>query len=848
MRPYRIRIEYAAAREGGITIVESARPMFSWAVAREEGEAFASRRLLVSQNGKLLWDTGFQPDAAQEKRYAGEPLTPGEACTLRVELKNAAGRVQADERRLCYGDVGPWPAKWLSDPAQEDGRAVAYFKDFELSSVPQSACLFACALGYHKLYINGQPVLDLPLNPAFSQYDKRAYYSVLPDLSKYLRPGCNRIGVRLARGWRNPGAICYRSMSAPPTYTGPAAFSAALRLSDGSQRARWVLSDEGWRAFDDPVTSADLFQGETFDAQKSRPGWALPGVPLPDARVPALLPCPSAKLSPQTLEPVSPQQLYPARSLQQVAPGVWSADFGQNIAGVCRLRLPKDLPAGTKIVLHHAENLDEDGRLFLPQLRKAASVDTYIADGETRHEAFWQPEFTYHGFRYAEISGWPGAPLKEDICAVSLHTDCEKATSFSCGEPRVNEFARAARMTEKANIHSILTDCPQRDERMGWLNDATVRFEAVPYLFDVGRLFPKVVRDIMDVQDDEGRITCTAPFAFGFRPADPVCSSFLIAGWQAYLHSGNLEILREAYPAFRAWNGFLSRAYPDGIVAYSHYGDWAGPAYACESMEGARSSVTPGEVMSTGYHYYNAVLLGKMAGVLGDEEDTKFQQAEAQRIRAAFLQRWYDPASGRVATGSQGCQAFALWLDILPPEGREKAARLLRDDLVARAYSFTTGNLCTRYLPEQLARYGYVNEAWTLLCRQEYPSFGYMLQNEATTIWERFELKKNCGMNSHNHPMHASSYRFLYAYLCGLKPTDAAWRRFQVHPYIPDALLSASASVETPLGDVTLRWVKRYGELHLYLSVPFGATAETLLPWGEEHVLSEGFHHFSHPL
>ena len=212
------------------------------------------------------------------------------------------------------------------------------------------------------------------------------------------------------------------------------------------------------------------------------------------------------------------------------------------------------------------------------------------------------------------------------------------------------------------------------------------------------------------------------------------------------------------------------------------------------------------------------------------------------------MNRWYDPASGKVATGSQGCQAFSLWLDILPEEGRPKAARLLRDDLVSREYHFTTGNLCTRYLPEQLASYGYVNEAWTLLCRQDYPSFGYMLQNEATTVWERFELKKNCGMNSHNHPMHASSYRFLYAELCGLKPTEASWRRFTARPQIPDALLSASATVETPLGDVTLRWVKRYGELHLYLTVPCGATADAYLPWGEERTLSEGFHHFSHPL
>ena len=217
-------------------------------------------------------------------------------------------------------------------------------------------------------------------------------------------------------------------------------------------------------------------------------------------------------------------------------------------------------------------------------------------------------------------------------------------------------------------------------------------------------------------------------------------------------------------------------------------------------------------------------------------------------IRESFLKKWYHAESGTVGTGSQACQAFALWLDILPEEGRQKAAELMRNDLVAKDYRFTTGNLCTRYLIEQLARYGYVDDAWTLLCRQEYPSFGYMLQNEATTVWERFELKKNCVMNSHNHPMHASSYRWLYAYLLGLTPTGGGWRRFSVKPVLPRDLLSASATVETPPGDVTLRWVKRYSEIHIYLTVPHGATADVELPWGDRLAAPEGFHHYAHPL
>ncbi len=848
MRPYNIRIEYGKTDENRIQITESPDPVFGWALAGNENEAPSHCRVCVSRGGRTVWDTGLLRGDVQQVRYTGEKLRTGDVYTLNVEVSDENGKTASDTRLFCPGTLDFWPGKWLSDPEDRNGAVLSFFKDFDLPDSCVSACMFVCGLGYHKVSVNGREIFSDPMNPAFSEYEERAYYSVLPDIQDFLKSGRNRLGVRAAAGWRNPKIVCYDLIGRVPAYAGRTVMSAALRmtLSDGTEK--WLLSDESWGLFYDAVTYSDIFMGETLDAGRLVPDRAKASWKIENVFAPEIVPCPAKKLCPQTLETVKPQEIYTPRSAFRIASGVWAVDFGQNIAGVCRLKIPRDIPSGTKIVIRQIEFLDEDGRLYLQQLRHAEAVDTYIAAGNGRDPEYWQPEFTYHGFRYAEVFGYPGALLRDDICAVSLYTDVEKASCFTCGEPIANSFAHIARQTEKANIHSILTDCPQRDERMGWMNDATVRFEATPYVFDVGRLFPKVVRDIMDVQGPDGSITCTAPFAFGSRPADPVCSSFLVAGWQAWLHTGNRDILREAYPAFRAWNDCLEKHSEGGLVDYSHYGDWAGPAYACESEERARSAVTPGVLMSTGYHYYNAVLLGKMAAVLGDEAEEKWQKDNARRIREAFLGKWYDPATGTVGTGSQACQAFALWLDILPEEGRQKAAELMRHDLVKRDYRFTTGNLCTRYLLEQLARYGYVEDAWRLICRQEYPSFGYMLQNEATTVWERFELKKNCSMNSHNHPMHASSYRFLYACLCGLTPTDGGWRRFSVKPVLPEKLLSASATVETPLGDVTLRWVKRYGAIHVYLSVPFGAEADVALPWGERETAQPGFHHYCHPL
>ena len=247
--------------------------------------------------------------------------------------------------------------------------------------------------------------------------------------------------------------------------------------------------------------------------------------------------------------------------------------------------------------------------------------------------------------------------------------------------------------------------------------------------------------------------------------------------------------------------------------------------------------------MSTGYHYLNNLLLEKFAQALGKTADEQMFRERAAAIRQAILEKWYDPETGKVATGSQGCQAFALWLEILPEEGRQKAADLLHQDLVEKEYQFTTGNLCTRYLYDMLTRYGYVEDAWKLITKETYPSLGYMIQQEATTVWERFELKKSASMNSHNHPMYGAVDYWFYAYLLGVKPTEAGWRRAQIRPWMPEGLLSAQGTIETVLGDVTVRWVKQYGQADLHVTIPFGMEAEVWTPEGS-HTVGSGFYHY----
>ena len=460
--------------------------------------------------------------------------------------------------------------------------------------------------------------------------------------------------------------------------------------------------------------------------------------------------------------------------------------------------------------------------------------------------SLWTPDFTYHGFRYCQITGLDYLE-PEMIDACLIHTDLENRSSFTCGSPMVNAIQKALVMTERDNMHSILTDCPQRDERMAWMNDATVRFEETPYNFDASRIFPKILQDIKNEQRAEGQFTCCAPFIYGGLPADPVCSSYLVAAKEALMHYGELGAVDEFFDGMAAWEDYLLSRSPDGTVDYSYYGDWAAPAYACLSDEGAPSAVTPGVVMSTGYSYYNCKLLADFARRTGRSEAEAKYTEKAEYVRKAFLDKWFDPETGKVATGSMGCQAFALWLGILPNQCEAKAAEVMRNDLVEKNYKFTTGNLNTRYLMDMLTKHGYIEDAWKVITSDEYPSFGFMFQNEATTIWERFEMKKNPGMNSHNHPMYGAVGYWFYAYLGGIIPTEPGFARVSIKPYFPEKLTSCHAVVDTVMGEISVRWSKRYGKLYLFIQTPFGVTADVDFD-GRVTTVGAGYHVFEKEL
>ena len=812
-------------------ILEGKDVLFSWsAVSDKANDAQTACRVAVRTNQALLWDSGWVEQAEQSLLYVGKTLPSEERLTVSVAVRGKGGESLAKEEYFYISALCEASPDWITAPIDKKESVLYFKKEFEITKALRLATTYVSGIGYHALAVNGVSPDESLLEPPVSDFTKRVYFVMHPEVQGLLKVGKNVLTVKVAEGWRrNEGKYLDAIGDRVVDFFGQPQLSLLLHLvyEDGSEET--VTVDESWLVGHGAVTQSNVFNGETYDANVLCADWDAVGV-IPTGFTRAVKVPETAEICrTSTMEPIRPQELYAPKSILPLGNGRVLVDFGQNIAGTVRLHMPQSMKKGARITLFHGEILENDGTISKATLREAACIDTYIAAGDGRDLAVWQPQFTYHGFRYVEVTGLT-LLSRSDITAVSFYTDIALDSEFTCGSATVNAIQKMIVQTEKANIHGILTDCPQRDERMGWMNDATVRFEETPYQFDIGAIFPKIVTDLADTQDADGAITCTAPRIYGERPADPVCSSFLLAALQAYRYTGNKQVLEENYPYFVRWQECLQEHADGDIVQYSHYGDWAAPVYAClggdHNIDATQNLYTPGIFMSTGYYYYNAKLLSVFAEILGKDADAKRYAKMAERIKNAMLAKWWDGESGKMATGSQGCQVFSLWLGILPEDKRPLAAKVLYEDLLAKNYKFTTGNLCTRYLFDVLTEYGYVDAAWKLMTSEEYPSYGYMLQNGATTVWERFELKREPAMNSHCHPMYGAVGYWLYAYIAGIKFAGAACERAIIEPYFPSELLSASARVETVKGMLSVSWRKQWGELSLIVSVPFGMTAE----------------------
>ncbi|MDR1106370.1 MAG: glycoside hydrolase family 78 protein [Treponema sp.] len=811
-------------------------PFFSWKTCGLEGRQSEYRLIVSSSREAVSRGTGDVWDSlwVQSPDDTGIPYG-GSALESNRDYYAAVGVRSDVERRISLSEPVPfstgfldpseWKAPWLCAPVASDVNPM-FRRDFSLTGAPARARLFICGLGYYEAYINGTKAGDRMLAPSWTDYGKRVCY-VAHDVTALLKKD-NAIGVMLGSGWYS-NAYC----TPRPVFTA----QLLLEYEDGSAETILSAAHNGWYANNDgPMRKASIYIGELYDARLEKPGWAEYGFDMkaPSSGVwkPAIeTEPPAGKMAPMTEEPIRAIGEIEPVSISEIN-GTAIIDFGQNIAGV--LRLAMHAPRDTRVRIRYSELLWKDGSLNTGNLRTAQETDEYICRGGGEE---YMPRFTYHGFRYAGISGISGLK-KEDVRAVVLRNDVAVRGRFRCSNDLLNSIQRICVWTESNNLHGVPTDCPQRDERLGWLNDLTVRAEEAVYNFDMSRFYRKFLMDIADGQGPRtGAITDTAPYRnFGGQPADAVCSSYLVLPWLLYMHHGDREALRRHYGGLAAWTRYLESQCEDGIVNYSYYGDWAAPIAGNDAESygsGAVSVITPGLLMSTGFLYMNAALMKKIAGVLGKADDVKRYEDLAASTKDALNRTFLNREKGYYGTGSQAANVFMLYLGIVPEELRSAVMQNLVKDIRDHGTHLTTGNLCSRYIFDVLADGGQIDLAFELASQKTYPSWGYMLANGATSTWERWEYVDSgplLGMASHDHPMYATISGWFYSYLLGIRPLEAGFKTFAFKPYIPKALQSAEGAVKTTRGDIEASWTQEGGRVTMKIAVPFNSLCCAMLP------------------
>ena len=825
-----LRCEYATDPIG----MDVPNPQFSWQLRSvSRGVMQTAYQIQVTTCGAdstvhEVWNSGrVASSQSAGVRYGGAPLQSRAEYRWRVKVwcgdnvESAWSEPATFEMGLLHAE--DWRSEWIAYAPGNPGRVIYFKGTFDAPQPVRRARLYLSGIGYSEMTINGRKVGSRVLDPALSSYSKRVYYSTY-DVTSYLSK-TNVLLVAVAPGWYGMPRLQMQM---------------EISYADGSMQT--LTGDHIRTVSTGPTVYSSIYDGELYDARLEVPDLYTPYVPRGlmnhDWGLSHYIDSPGGKLVSEKMEPIEVVDSLAPKTISEPRPGIYVVDMGQNMAGWARIRVSGE--RGQSVTLKFAETLYENGLINQENLRNAKATDTYILKGEGVER--WEPRFTYHGFRYIQIEGLTHRPAEGDIMAMQVRNGLAKVGTFCCSNELLNRIHRMIVSTEASNLHSVPTDCPQRDERMGWLNDLTVRIEQALYNFDYSRFYAKFIDDVSDTQAPDGTITCVAPFRFGARPADPVSASYLLLAWKSYEFYGNRNIIADHYAGMKAWTDYLSSRTENGIVNYSYYGDWSPPTAFAVAPESAVSRDTPGRMISTGYLYYCASLISKMAGVLGNDTDRKAYDALAQRTAEAFNREYWNEQTGGYASNNQASNAFALYMGLVSEDRIPRVVKNLADDVHRQQDHLTTGNLCTKYLMEMLTRYGEVDCAYRLATQTTYPSWGFMLENGATTLWERWEYATGDAMNSHNHPMMGSVDTWFYKYLLGIAADSEhpGFDRFTLHPYLPEELQSAEGSLQTVKGVIRSAWKKQKNVLEWNVTVPANSMATLWIPTSRPASVKEG--------
>lgn len=726
-----------------------------------------------------------------------------------------------------YG-AKPWGNAGFDDENALPARMLR--KEFTVGGGLKRAVVCYSGLGTSELYVNGAKVGDAVLSPGLTDYSKRVFY-VTHDLTGQLKAGKNALGAWLGSGRYHPPRS--RTPIGTQGYGYPKLLlQLELEYADGNRET--VVSDETWKlTTDGPIRTTNEYDGEEYDARMEPAGWSRAGFDDSKWVAAPVVNAPAGALRAQMAEPLKVVETVTPKSMKQLRPGVWIADMGQNLVGWERLSVAG--PKGTKVTLRFAETLRSDGNLYLDNLRSARATDVYILKGGGPET--WEPRFTYHGYRYAEITGYPGTPTVESLKGRVVHDAMERAGEFESSDALLNKIHHNIYWGVRGNYRSIPTDCPQRDERQGWLGDRSVVSRSESYLYDVGAFYTKWITDLSDSQRPNGSIPDVSPnYWVLYNDGIVWPSTFVLAPAMVYEQYGDARPIERNYPAMKRWVEYMRGYLKDGIMPKNTYGDWCVPPEKPElihSQDPAR--VTQGALLSTAYYYRMLALLSKYAAMSRHKEDAAGYEALAAQVRDAFLKAYYKQDQGKFDNGTQTSSVLPLALGLVPPQDRAKVFDgLVRKIEVESNNHVGVGLVGAQWLMRTLSDNGRPDLALTIATQKTYPGWGYMVEKGATTVWELWNGDTaDPAMNSGNHVMQIGDLGlWMYEYLAGIRtdPEKPGFRHIIVKPYAVPALTHVKASHRSPYGAIASEWRREGGKLTMTVTIPPNTTATIHVP------------------
>ena len=838
-----VRVEY---RQDSPSVAVQA-PRVSW-VTRTEVPGWRQLAAEVAWNdGVRTVNFQVDGDASVLVAWPFADLAPRQRGSLRVRTQGVDGWTGWSEElpvvAAFLGD-GEWRAPFIGLPEpSRHAQPVLLRHEFEVAPGLAQATLYATALGVYQAHVNGQAVDDQLLKPGWTPYAHRLVHETT-DVTAALTPGRNAWGVALTGGWYTE-SFGFQGL-AKPFYGEQPSFAGQLLLEYNDGTSTWVTTGAEWQASGDgPWVDAGIYLGESFDARRNLPGWAEPGFEAAGwvaAQVVASGPVPGARTSPE----VRVTQEVPVAEVITSPSGATLLDFGQNLVG--RLRMHVSGEAGSVVTLRHAEVL-EDGELGVRPLRVAKATDTYTLAGGGVEE--WAPSFTFHGFRFAEVSGWPGEFDPAAITAEVIHSDMQRTGWFDCSDPMVSKLHENVLWGMRGNFLYLPTDCPQRDERLGWTGDIQVFSPTASYLYDCDGLLASWLVDLALEQEAAGGVPFIVPDVLDSAkvPAAAWGDVATILPWVLYQRFGDVGVLAAQYPSAKGWVDQLLAIAGDRYLWEGgfQFGDWVDPDAPPDLP--AKAKADP-DLVASAYLFRSADVLARIAGVLGNDADAAFYADVAEKVRTAWLAEYVTPA-GRILSDAQTSYALAIEFGIATGElldrMGERLAWLVRRD----GYRISTGFVGTPLVTDALTNTGHLRQAGRMLQQTECPSWLYPITMGATTIWERWDSMLEDGsinpgeMTSFNHYALGAVADWMHRVVAGLAPAEPGYRTLEIAPQPLPGLDWASTRHETPYGTAEVDWRRDGDRIVVRALVPASTRAIVRLPGTEPFTVVAGRHEWT---